>query len=422
MIDYIIIGALGLVILLLLLVLLSGRKDELRRAVREESDRSQAQLSVELKLNRQELSEQAAKNRMESSASFENFERQLADRFAEVAKAQQILFENVANRINNLTRDNEMRMQKLEERVEKQLDTLRKTVDEQLNENLQKRVQLSFKQVTDQLAELYKSLAQVRELRTDMSSLQKVFSGIKTRGIWGEVQLDALLSQMLDPGQFVKNCKINPNRQNFVEFAIRMPGDETQDVLLPIDSKFPLEDYQRLVTAQDEGNAEAVEYHTRQLIGRIRQQAADIHGKYIDPPYSTNFAVMYLPVEGLFAEVLRVPGLMEQMQNQFRVSITGPTTLAALLNSLQMGFRTLAIQKKSNEVWRLLSAVKTTMIRHQDNLSKAYKNLQISVNQLGDAQKNVSTISNRLRRMEELPEADSAGLLPGLEIEGEEEE
>ncbi len=369
-------------------------------------------IKKESRETRMTLSDELSKSRKEQLESFNTLSKGVFERLSQRALEEQKRDEASAQRISNLAKDNEVRMTRLQEQVEKRLEEMRKTVDEQLNETLQKRVSASFEQVTKQLSQLYSSLSKVD---TDMASLQKVFTGVKTRGVWGEVMLISLLEQILTPHQFVKNAKINPNRQEFVEVAVRMPGkDGEDDVLLPIDSKFPTEDYERLVNAREAGDTAAELAAKTALVNRLKSQAKDIRDKYIAPPYSTNFAVMYLPAEGLFAEALIEPGLTERLQREYNVTVCGPTTLAALLNSLKMGFATLAIQKKSGEVWKLLAAVKRTIGIHQNNLEKAYRNMRISVNALDDAQKNIGTISNRLRNVEEIPQDAAEELIPGI--------
>ena len=366
---------------------------------------------------REMLSGELSKSRREQLENFQTLSKGVFDRWGQRALEEQKRDESSALRISNLAKDNEVRMARLEEQVSKRLDEMRKTVDTQLNETLQKRVSASFEQVTKQLTQLYSSLSKVD---TDMASLQKVFTGVKTRGVWGEVMLISLLEQILTPHQFVKNAKINPSKQEFVEVAIRMPGkDGDDDVLLPIDSKFPTEDYERLITAREKNDTAAEHLAKTALVNRFKSQAKDIRDKYIMPPYSTNFAVMYLPAEGLFAEALIEPGLTERLQREYNVTVCGPTTLAALLNSLKMGFATLAVQKKSGEVWKLLAAVKKTLGIHQSNLEKAYRNMKTSVNALDDAQKNIGTIHNRLRSVEEIPMSEAEELIPGADIDGE---
>ena len=366
---------------------------------------------------REMLSDELSKSRREQLENFQTLSKGVFDRWGQRALEEQKRDESSALRISNLAKDNETRMIRLEEQVSKRLDEMRKTVDTQLNETLQKRVAASFEQVTKQLTQLYSSLSKVD---TDMASLQKVFTGVKTRGVWGEVMLISLLEQILTPHQFVKNAKINPNGSEYVEVAIRMPGKEGEgDVLLPIDSKFPTEDYERLINAREKGGADAEHAAKAALVNRFKSQAKDIRDKYIMPPYSTNFAVMYLPAEGLFAEALIEPGLTERLQREYNVTVCGPTTLAALLSSLKMGFATLAVQKKSGEVWKLLAAVKRTLAIHQSNLEKAYRNMKTSVNALDDAQKNIGTIHNRLRSVEEIPMSEAEELIPGADVEDE---
>ncbi len=390
-----------LIINFFFLLALLLKKNTSSNDVKKESDETRRMLSDEM-----------SKNRREQMESFQSLSKGVFERWGQRSMEEQKRDEAVAQRISNLAKDNEVRMARLEEQVSKRLDEMRKTVDEQLNETLQKRVSASFEQVTKQLTQLYSSLSKVD---TDMASLQKVFTGVKTRGVWGEVMLISLLEQILTSHQFVKNAKINPNRQEFVEVAIRMPGnDSDSEVLLPIDSKFPTEDYERLITAREKGDSAAEIMAKAALVNRFKSQAKDIRDKYIMPPYSTNFAVMYLPAEGLFAEALTEPGLTERLQRDYSVTVCGPTTLAALLSSLKMGFTTLAIQKKSGEVWKLLSAVKRTIGIHQTNLEKAYRNMKISVNALDDAQKNIGTISNRLRSVEEIPQAQADELIPRI--------
>ena len=398
--------------LLIIIIVLLALNLALVGALLLRRNTSADEIKKESRETRLTLSEELAKNRKEQLDSFQSLSKGVFERWGQRSLEEQKRDEATSQRISNLAKDNEVRMLRLEEQVSKRLDEMRKTVDEQLNETLQKRVSASFEQVTKQLTQLYSSLSKVD---TDMASLQKVFTGVKTRGIWGEVMLISLLEQILTSHQFVKNAKINPRKQNFVEVAIIMPGqDDGDEVLLPIDSKFPTEDYERLLEAKEKGDIAEIHAAQRALIVRIKKQAQDIRDKYIEPPYSTDFAVMYLPSEGLFAEVLSVPNLMEEMQMQYKVTVCGPTTLAALLNSLKMGFTTLAIQKRSSEVWKLLSAVKKTIGIHQSNLEKAYRNMQTSVSQLGQAQDNIGTINNRLRSVEEIPMAEAEELIPGI--------
>jgi len=264
----------------------------------------------------------------------------------------------------------DLRLKELQEDNAKQIDKMRATVDEKLQGTLEKRLGESFKLVSDRLEQVHQGLGAMQQLASDVGGLQKVLSNVKMRGGWGEVQLGALLEQVLTPDQFARNVKTREESGEHVEFAIKLPGDENgAPVWLPIDAKFPTEDYQRLLAAQDQGDVAAIEDAMKSLETQLKRSAKDICQKYINPPRTTDFALMFLPTEGLYAEAIRRIGLAEQVQRDCRVVFAGPTTLAALLNSLQMGFRTLAIQKRSSEVWNLLSTVKTEFGKFGEALS-----------------------------------------------------
>jgi DNA recombination protein RmuC len=271
----------------------------------------------------------------------------------------------------------------------------------------------SFKQVSDRLDQVHRGLGEMQNLATGVGDLKKVLTNIKTRGTWGEVQLENLLEQMLVPAQYEKNVATRPGRAERVEFAIRLPGrgEDRQPFWLPIDAKFPLEDFQRLQDAQDRGDLAGVEWSGKALEDRVKKQARDIHEKYVEPPYTTDFALLYLPVESLYAEVLRRPGLSDTLQREYQVTLAGPTTLAAILNSLQMGFRTLAIEQRSSEVRKLLGAVKTDFGRFGDLLSRTKKQLDTVSNTLGDAEVRTRAIERKLRGVEALPAAEAERLL-----------
>jgi DNA recombination protein RmuC len=253
----------------------------------------------------------------------------------------------------------------------------------------------------------------MQSLAAGVGDLKKVLTNVKTRGTWGEVQLENLLEQILIPSQYDKNVITRPGSNERVEFAIRLPGRDADGApcLLPIDAKFPLADYQHLVDAQERGDPVAVELHSKALERRIKDQAADIHGKYVAPPYTTDFALLYLPVEGLYAEVLRRPGLADSIQRDFRVNVAGPTTLAAMLNSLQMGFRTLAIEQRSSEVWTLLSIVKTEFAKFGEILTATRKKLEEATNSIGKAEVRTRAIERQLSKVQSLPAADADRLL-----------
>ncbi len=292
-----------------------------------------------------------------------------------------------------------------------QLEQMRATVDEKLQKTLDERISQSFKAVNDRLGDVYKGLGEMQALAGDVGDLKKVMSGVKTRGIYGEIRLGAIMEEILTPEQYEENAITRPGTANRVEFAVKLPGDGDRPVLLPIDAKFPADAYHHVVDAYEEGDPERIKTATAELETRLKGCAKDIRDKYIEPPYTTNFGILFLPFEGLYAEVVRM-GLVDTLQQQYRVSVAGPTTLAALLNSLQMGFRTLAIQKRSNEVWQVLGAVKTEFATFEKVLAKAKER----IDQTGDElDKLIGTRSNQIRRklksVSELPVEDAQRLL-----------
>jgi DNA recombination protein RmuC len=298
----------------------------------------------------------------------------------------------------------DQRLKQLQEDNTGQLEKMRATVDEKLQGTLEKRLGESFKLVSDRLEQVHQGLGAMRQLASDVGGLQKVLANVKTRGGWGEVQLGNLLEQVLTKDQFSRNVQTRDETAERVDFAIRLPGDENgAPVWLPIDSKFPTEDYQRLLAAQDRGDAESIEAAMRGLETQLRKSAKDICAKYINPPRTTDFALMFLPTEGLYAEAIRRVGLVEQVQRDCRVIFAGPTTLAALLNSLQMGFRTLAIQKSSSEVWSLLAGVKNEFGKFGALVDGVKKKLDQASSQLDDVARKSRTIEKRLNQVEELP-------------------
>src|SRR6266496_3330077 len=359
------------------------------------------------------------------NADFERDVRQdLANARTEQAIAAQAARIELAGTLTQLGRSNEVRLDAIRQTVEQKLDALRvdnsqkleqmrATVDEKLQTTLEKRLGESFKLVSDRLEQVHKGLGEMQSLATGVGDLKKVLTNIKTRGTWGEVQLENLLEQMLTPAQYERNVATRPGRSERVEFAIRLPGrgDGREPFWLPIDAKFPLEDFQRLQDAQDRSDAAAVELFGKALEDRVKKQARDIRQKYVEPPHTTDFALLYLPVESLYAEVLRRPGLADLIQRECQVTLAGPTTLAAILNSLQMDFRTLAIEQRSEEVWKLLAAVKTDFVRFGDLLAKTKKQLDTVSNTLGDAEVRTRAIERKLRGVEALPEAEAAQLL-----------
>lgn len=319
-------------------------------------------------------------------------------------------------KLNQIRETVEKRLQFLQEENSKKLDEMRMTVDEKLQKTLEERISQSFKQVTDQLESVYKSLGEMKNIGLEVGDLKKVLSNVKTKGILGEIQLGAILEQILSPDQYVQDTVTYPQSRDRVEFAVKLPGDERGHVLLPIDSKFPTEDYVKLMDAYEIGDKVLVETHLKSLETNIKKFAKDIHDKYIKVPYTTEFGILFLPTEGLYAEVVR-RGLVETLQRDYQINIAGPTTMAALLNSLQMGFKTLAIQKRSGEVWSILSAVKTefqefgTVLQSaQDKLTKTGEELDklvgVRTRQIQRKLKDVSVLDVGRSQIPELEDSE----------------
>ncbi len=338
----------------------------------------------------------------------EREERMLREEFSrgreENANAAKTQREELGKSLEGVRGIVDLRLKQLQEDNAKQIDKMRATVDEKLQGTLEKRLGESFKLVSDRLEQVHKGLGAMQQLASDVGGLQKVLTNVKTRGGWGEVQLGALLEQVLTADQFAKNVKTRGDSGDHVDFAIKLPGDENgAPVWLPIDAKFPTEDYQRLIGAQDKGDVPAIDEAMKSLEAQLKKSAKDICQKYINPPKTTDFALMFLPTEGLYAEAIRRVGLAEQVQRDCRVVFAGPTTLAALLNSLQMGFRTLAIQKRSSEVWNLLSGVKTEFGKFGEALSAVKDKLDQAARQVDSVAVRSRAITKKLRDVEELP-------------------
>lgn len=335
------------------------------------------------------------------------------------ADSQVGIQKSLAEELERIRNENRQSMATVREETAKSLDKIRATVDEKLQTTLEKRIGESFQLVSQRLEQVQKGLGEMQTLANDVGGLKRVLTNVKQRGIFGEVQLSRQLGDMLTPEQYVENASIVPGSRERVEFAVRLPGKEDNEpVLLPIDSKFPQESYERLLTAQEGTDKEAVDAAQKELETALTNQAKEIT-KYIQPPHSTDFAIMYLPTEGLFAEALRLPGMVSKLQSQYRVIVTGPTTLAALLNSLQIGFKTLAIEKRSTEVWHLLSALKQEFgkyIELWEKLSKQLNTAQKTVESIG---RKGRTVERKLGSVEILETAELAKLLPSLEMDDE---
>ncbi len=369
----------------------------------------------ELIRDRQQASTSARELREELRLALKDSDDALLRRMTENAGMQKDQLDSFSKQIMELTRLQEERSEALRHTVDRRLQDLqadnnrkleqmRATVDEKLHDTLEKRLGESFRQVSERLEQVYKGLGEMRRLAVGVGDLKKVLTNVKTRGTWGEIRLGAILEQILTPDEYGVNVATRKGSSDRVEYAVRLPGqDPSETVWLPIDAKFPQEDYQRLVDAQEAADREQADKSFRSLEVRIKGEAKNIREKYIDPPHTTDFGIMFLPVEGLYAEVLRRPGLCDFLQREYRVVVTGPTTLAALLNSLQMGFRTLAVEKRSSEVWQLLGAVKAEFGKFGDVLAKTKKKLQEASNSIDSAQVRTRVITRKLSKIQDAP-------------------
>jgi DNA recombination protein RmuC len=385
---------------------LNDRLDRLERMFREESA-----------LGRQEAAHGDRQAREELRSGLAQLTESLLSRLAEIARLQKGQLDSFSRQLADLTALNESKLEALRRTLEsrllamqadntRKLDQMRLVVDEKLQSTLEKRLGESFKQVSERLEQVYTGLGEMRTLAAGVGDLKKVLTNVKTRGIWGEIRLNQILEQILTPDQYAANVVTKREGTERVEFAVRLPGPgpaKDEVVWLPIDAKFPQEDYQRLLDAQEAADREAADRALRGLEIRVKTEARSLREKYIDPPWTTDFGIMFLPVEGLYAEVLRIPGLCDFLQREQRIVVTGPTTLAALLNSLQMGFRTLAIEQRSSEVWELLGVVKTEFGKFGDTLAKTKKKLQEATHTIDQAEVRTRAIERKLRQVEDTP-------------------
>ncbi|KJV06857.1 DNA recombination protein RmuC [Methylocucumis oryzae] len=474
--QWLLIAALVILAVLLLVVLRLNSHTHLLQArfdaAQSKDDKLEQSIRLEMSANRQEISETLRQNREELAAAIERqnqllqtstglFRQTLEDKLAafqqehrsqsenlrslvdeklnlaqqdarqgrtEQANSLQQFGEQLAGQLQQLTQRNSESLETLRQAVEtklthiqtdnnQKLEQMRQTVDEKLHNTLEQRLGESFKLVSDRLEQVHNGLGEMRHLASGVGDLKKVLSNVKIRGTWGEVQLENLLEQILSPDQYAKNVSTRPNSNERVEFAIKLPGRDHDDsiVWLPIDAKFPLEDYQKLAEAQDMGDLLAMDEAGKALETRIKAEAKAIRDKYLEPPYTTDFGLLFLPIEGLYAEVIRRPGLSDILQRDYRVTLVSPTTLSAILNSLQMGFRTLAIEKRSSEVWMVLGAVKTEFGKFGDVLAKTKKKLDEARNTIDAAEVRTRAIDRQLRQVEALPKDEASLLLPGLD-------
>lgn len=305
---------------------------------------------------------------------------------------------------------NEKKLEQMRSSNEKSLEQMRETVDEKLKASVEKRFNESFKSISTQLTQVYQGLGEMKTLATGVGDLKKVMEGVKTRGIYGEVQLGAIISDMLNKSQYEENIATKPGSADRVEFAIKMPGKE-DNVYLPIDSKFPVENYSRLIAAYDEGNRADIATYQKALANDVKEQAKKISSKYLEPPMTTDFGIMFVPTESLYAEIIRIPGLSDEIRKKQRITIASPSTLPVMLNGLVMGFRTLAIEKRSADVWQTLGAVKTQFGKFGDLLEGVQKKLQESANKIESVRTTSRTIERKLRDVEELPESESVKMI-----------
>lgn len=391
-----------------------GNKLDNLRDLQERTDRS---VRDEIARLRAETRTQAQQERTELAQSLKSFEDSIQTRLSDLTAATENKIETVRITVDD-------KLKQIYEDNTRQLDRMRETVDNKLQATLEKRLGESFQMVSERLELVHQGLGDMRNLAAGVGDLKKVLTNVKARGTWGEVQLGALLEEILSPEQYLKNVKFNESAGDFVEFAIRLPGQgetDAEGVLIPVDAKFPVEDYQRLLEAQERSDADAANDAARQLEAGIKKAARDISRKYILPPKTTDFGIMFLPSEGLYAEVIRRTALVAALQREHHVVVTGPTTFAALLNSLQMGFRSLAIQKRSGEVWKVLGEVKSAFGRFGESLDAVHKRLEQAAHSVEDARKKSKTIQNKLRSVETMPGA-SAGMLAENQFAAEEDE
>ena len=429
------------VILLQVAVLLRGnrRQDQQEsearfRALQEGYDkglmRLERELREELARGRREDAEKSFRDREERAQSSNLLSQAVTTQVGQFGALQAERLEAFARELNRFSLGLDERFERLKMTVEgrltamqadnaNKLEEMRKTVDEKLHATLEQRLGESFKLVSERLEQVHRGLGEMQTLAAGVGDLKRVLTNVKTRGTWGEVQLSALLEQLLTAEQFAANVATKPNSGERVDFAIRLPGkDDGAVVWLPIDAKFPIEDYQRLIDAVDPA---AIEEAAKAIETRLKNEAKSIREKYVAPPHTTDFAVLYLPIEGLYAEALRRPGLAEALQRDYRITLAGPTTLAAMLNSLQMGFRTLAIEQRSAEVWAVLGAVKTEFGKFGEALAHTKKKLDEASNSISKAEVRTRQLSRKLKEVEALPAADSEQLIGVADFDGEDE-
>ena len=379
----------------------------------------------EFSRNRDESHRSLKDNREELTGSLKSFEEKFSQNVKDFNELQRQKFEDLVKRQEGIRKEVEDKLKEIREDNSKKLEEMRKTVDEKLQESVEKRFNESFKLISDRLEQVHKGLGEMQSLASGVGDLKRVLTNVKTRGNLGEIQLGAILEQILSPEQYEQNAAVKDGSQERVEFVIKLPGknNDNRSLLLPIDSKFPNEDYQRLIETYENLaniNPKDAEAIAKQFENSVKKSARDIKDKYINPPVTTDFAIMFVPTEGLYAEILRRTGLFEYLQRDLKITVVGPTNLVAFLSSLQMGFKTLAIEKRSSEVWEILGAVKTEFGNFGNVLEKTKKKLQEAANVIDKAGVRSRAIERKLRTVQELPQEETIALL-GESIEIEED-
>ena len=389
--------------------------DEQTTFLRGEFDREVSKLDVgmrnEISKNREEMGLSLERNRKEMISALSIFQTAQENKFQMFEMRQTELNKITAEKLEKIRETTELNITKLQESNSKKLDEMKNVVDEKLQESVEKRFNESFKGISERLDDVFKGLGEMQTLATGVGDLKRVLTNVKTRGNLGEIQLGAILEQVLAPDQYEKNAAVKKETTERVEFAVKLPGKDGCDpIMLAIDSKFPIEDYQRLLDAY-ENHPEEIENSGKQLENAVKRNAKTIQEKYIELPATTDFAIMFIPTEGLYAEILRRPGLFEFVQKEYRVAIVGPTTLVAFLNSLQMGFQTLAVEKKTGEIRKLLSAIKTEFSKYGDLLEKTRKKLDEAAGVLDAVDSKTRNINRKLKQIHELPQEETTKLL-----------
>ena len=393
--DNIILGVMGVVIIGLLFIVIF-------RKPKTENDTEKAELK--------QLEEKLIRIDGEISKINPAIDRNFRENRKEIAENLERMQNSSAKSIEQMQNNNTKSIEQLRTSNEKKLEEMRETVDEKLRASVEKRFNESFKSISNQLTQVYQGLGEMKTLATGVGDLKKVMEGVKTRGIYGEVQLGAIIEDSLNKSQYEENVITKQGSNDRVEFAVKMPGKET-DVYLPIDSKFPVENYSRLIAAYDDGDKTKIAAYQKALGADVKEQAKKISTKYIDPPKTTDFGIMFVPTESLYAEIIRIPGLSDEIRQKYNITIASPSTLPVMLSGLLMGFRTVAIEKRSAEVWQTLGAIKTQFGKFGDLLDGVQKKLQESANKIENAKTTSRQIERKLKNVEELPESESVKLI-----------